>query len=466
MAITTNVFYRGIRPAPSSRAGAQRTGWRVAVRALRVHNYRLYAIGNLVSTTGTWMQMVAQNWLVLRLTGSVSAVGVTVALQALPSVAFGLHGGGLADRFSKRRILLATQTTLALFAASLGLLVATGAVTVWMVYALAVAVGCVTAVDGPTAGAFGPELVGPEDLSNAAALGSAANSAGRVLGMAAAGIAISIVGMAPIFFANALSYLAVVGALGCMRTAELRATRSARGRERRLRHAFSGIRRQPVILGVFVLAFAVAAFGRNYQVTMATMSAAVFHRGAGGYGLLSTVFGIGAFVGAVVAARVPKLGLRILVAAAFAAGALEIVAAAMPDIHTFAACILPIALVAVLIDTTFGVVVALGVDETVRGRALALLGMTSTAGAAIGGPLLGWSAQHVGGRPTLVVAGTVSLVVALAVGAALREYLGGLTRLTQVTPGSCDPGAQAAPPHELVPGYLPVVGDKLVDSAA
>lgn len=365
------------------------------------------------------MQLVAQNWLVLRLAGSASALGITVALQAVPGVLFSLHGGGLADRVSKRRILVVTQATLALLAATLGVLVAVGEVTVWMVYALAVAVGCVAAVDGPTSAAFGPELVGPEDLSNAAALGSAANSTGRILGMAAAGIAIATVGIAPIFFANAVSYVAVIAALACMRPSELRTARSAVGGERSLRHAFSSVRRQPVVLGSLVLAFAVAAFGRNYQVTMAAMSNTVFNRGAAGYGILSTVFAVGAFGGAVVAARLPRLGLRILIAAAFAAGGLEVAAAAMPNLGSFAACILPIAIVAVLIDTGFGVVVTLGVDEVVRGRALALLGVMSTAGVTIGGPLLGWSAQHLGGRATLVAAGSISLACALAVGIAL-----------------------------------------------
>jgi MFS family permease len=287
--------------------------------------------------------------------------------------------------------------------------------------ATAITSGCVAAVDGPTAGAFGTEVVDPEDLSNAAALASAANSGGRILGMALAGVAVGTIGLAPIFFVNALSYVGVIAALMSLRLTELRIARAPASSERRLRHAFSSVRQEPVILGALFMAFAAAAFGRNYQVTMAAMSDAVFRRGAGGYGLLSTVFAIGAFAGAVVAARVPRLGLRMLIGAGITAGALEIAAATMPSLGSFAACILPIALVAVLIDTAFSVVVALGVDEVVRGRALALLGVTSTAGATISGPLLGWSAEHLGGRVTLAAAGAISLAFALTVGAVLAR---------------------------------------------
>jgi MFS family permease len=393
----------------------------LAFRALRVRNYRLYALGNLVSITGTWMQLVAQNWLVLRLTGSGTALGVTIALQAIPGVLFSLHGGAIADRFPKRRVLVATQAMLALLAAALATLVATGAVELWMVYALAVAVGCVCAVDLPTGAAFGTELVAPEDLPNAAALGAAANSMGRIVGMALAGIAVATVGVAPVFLANAVSYLAVVAALLAVRPAEMGVVHGGGVGDRRIRHAFRAIRRVPVVVGTLVLAFVVAAFGRNYQLTMATMSMSVFHRGASGYGTLSTVFAVGAFAGALVAARLTRVGMRVLIAAAAAAGALELMAATMPDLGTFAACILPIAVAAVVIDTALGVVVALGVDHGIRGRALALLAMASTGGAAIGGPLLGWSVQHLGTRLTLGAAGVTSLVAALAIGGALTR---------------------------------------------
>jgi MFS family permease len=401
------------------------TGWRCAIRALRVRNYRLFAFGNLVSVTGTWMQLIAQNWLVLRLTGSTTALGITVALQSIPCVVLSLYGGAIADRFPKRRLLTATQTSLAALAALLGALVVTGVVEVWMVYALAVAVGCVSAVDVPTASAFGTELVTAEDLSNAAALGSATNSTGRILGMAAAGVAVASVGVAPVFFANAASYLAVVVALACMRPHELHSAPPARGVEGRIRHAVRALRREPVVLGALALAFVAAAFGRNYQVTMAAMSSAVFHRGAAGYGMASTVFAIGAFAGALLAARLPRLGLRLLFTTACIAGVLEMLAASTPGIDAFAACILPIAITAVVIDTTVGVVVALHVDAGVRGRALALLAVTSTAGTTVGGPMLGWSAQHLGARASLLAGGAVCVVATVAIGVAVaRRHAG------------------------------------------
>jgi MFS family permease len=439
-----NPFTINRLPSRLSRGVRSRRVPRFAFRALRVRNYRLYMLGNLVSITGTWMQLVAQNWLVLRLTGDATALGLTVALQAIPGVLFSLHGGAIADRFSKRRVLVGTQGALALLAAVLAVLVATGAVQLWMVYALAVAVGCVCAVDLPTAAAFGTELVPAEDLSNGVALAAAANSMGRIIGMATAGIAIATVGVAPVFFANGVSYLAVLVALAAMRPGELRVARPAAGADGRILHAVRAVSSTPVVLGTIALAFVVAAFGRNYQVTMATMSVSVFHRGAGGYGLLSTVFAAGALAGALVAARLPRLGLRILVGAALAAGALELVAAVMPGLGSFAACILPIAIAAVLIDTAFGVVVALGVDHTIRGRALALLAVTSTGGAAIGGPLLGWSAQHLGARLTLGGAGAISLGAALAVGAALTAHV----RRTRSDADTGAPDSSRAPDHD------------------
>lgn len=385
-----------------------------------MRNYRLYALGNLVSVTGTWMQLVAQNWLVLRMTDSASSLGVTVALQSAPALLLGMHGGALADRLPKRALHAATQVVLTVLAALLALLAALHALQFWTIELFAVAVGAVSAVDGPVSGALGVELVSPEDLPNAAALGSAANSAGRILGMSLAGVLVATTGTATVFLLNALSYVAVLVALARIRADEIRCARAEPSRHR-VRDAFGVVLRERVLVGVLVLAFAVAAFGRNYQVTMAVMSRAVFHAGASGYGQLSTVFAIGAFAGAVVAARVRSLGARVLVVTAVLAGALELLAGTMPGLGTFAACILPIAMTAVVIDTALGVVVALRVDEAYRGRALALLGLASMTGATLGAPLLGWAAQHFGARLALAGRGALSLAIAVAVGLVLAR---------------------------------------------
>jgi len=290
----------GTAPPPDSSVAAPPTGM---FRSLRVRNYRLYAGGQLVSLTGTWMQRVAQDWLVLELTNSGTALGIVTALQFLPSLLFGLWGGLLADRYDKRKLLLATQSGLALVALILGVLDVTGIVQYWQVLVLALALGLVSAIDSPVRQSFVVEMVGPDDLTNAVGLNSTIFNSARILGPAVAGVMITAIGTGWAFVANGISSIAVLTALALMRPAELRPSPAIDRIRGQLRAGLHYVRQRQDLLLTMVLVFVVGTFGLNFQITTALLATQVFHRSATGYGLLSTALAVGACVGAVLATR-------------------------------------------------------------------------------------------------------------------------------------------------------------------
>lgn len=370
----------------------------------------------LVSVTGTWMQVVAQNWLVLRLTGEARAVGVTVALQALPSVLLSILGGVVADRFSKRRIVLATELLLAALALGLGLATVSGVVTIGTVYCFALLLGVVMAVDGPSNGALGAELVPEDDLGNAIALGSVSNGLGRIVGMSLAGVLVATVGPGPIFLVNAMSFIPVALVVARLPRRAVRSASTGSPREND-----SGYVARPYVIALAAaVAFFVSAFGRNYQVTMAAMSNSVFNAGARGYGLLSVVFAMGALAGGVVAARVRGHRLRLVLLVAAAGSALQFAGAFMPTLASFAFVIFPIAVVAVVFDTVTSCVVQLAAGDAYRGRAIAVLGTVSMLGMTVGGPALGWMADRFGGRVSLEC-GAAIVLAGIAIVAVLHR---------------------------------------------
>ncbi len=285
---------------PDSSIAAPSTGM---FRSLRVRNYRLYAAGQLVSLTGTWMQRVAQDWLVLELTNSGTALGIVTALQFLPSLLFGLWGGVLADRYDKRKLLLATQTGLALIALILGVLDVTGIVQYWQVLVLALLLGLVSAVDSPVRQSFAVEMVGPDDLTNAVGLNSTIFNSARILGPAVAGVMITAVGTGWAFVANAISSIAVLAGLALMRPSELRPSPAIDRLRGQLRAGLRYVWHRQDLLLTMILVFVVGTFGLNFQITTALLAKQVFHRTATGYGLLSTALAVGACVGAVLATR-------------------------------------------------------------------------------------------------------------------------------------------------------------------
>ena len=387
-------------------------------RSLRVRNYRLYASGQLISLTGTWMQRVAQDWLVLTLTNSGTALGIVTALQFGPSLLLGPWGGVLADRGDKRRILLATQSAIALVALLLGVLDVVGLVQYWQVLVLATALGVITAIDTPVRQSFVIEMVGKDELTNAVAINSTIFNSGRILGPALAGVLITAVGTGWAFIGNAASSVAVLAGLLLMRTAELFPSTPVRRGRGQLREGLRYVRARRDLMLTMVLIFVFGTFGLNFAITCALMAKQVFHRGASGYGLLSTSLALGAFFGAILATRRTKRpsALFLLGAAAiFSVG--EVASGLMPSFLATALVLVPTGLAMLSVTTAANAHIQLGVAPTMRGRVMALYLVCFMGGTPIGAPLIGWLAGVAGPRWGLVGGGLVCLlsVVGLAV---------------------------------------------------
>src|SRR6266545_2219986 len=408
-------------------------------RSLGTRNYRLFAVGQVVSNSGTWMQRVAQDWLVLQLThGSGTALGIATGLQFLPMLA-SPWGGAVADRYPKRRILMVTQTAMGLLALILGVLALTGTVRIWQVYALAFGLGLATVVDNPTRQAFVTEMVGQADMPNAIALNSAIFNLARIAGPAAAGLVIGAVGTPAAFFLNAASYGAVLTSLKLMRPGELHPVKPVPRHRGQLREGFAYVRARPQLLMPMVLIFFVATFGMNFQVTNALMSRQVFHTGATAFGVASAVFAVGALAGALLAARRGRPGLRLLVTAAFAFGLLEVLTALMPSFWLFLAMLVPTGLILLTLSTAANSTVQLGSAPDMRGRVMGLYMLVFLGGAPLGSPMVGWVAEQFGPRMSLLAGGVISAAAAGVIGLLLarrrgigaRDYLrpGALARM-------------------------------------
>jgi MFS family permease len=377
--------------------------------SLRTRNYRLFATGQVVSNTGSWMQRVAQDWLVLNLThNSGTALGVITGLQFAPML-FSLWGGAVADRYSKRRILMVTQALMGGLALILGVLALTGAVRIWQVYVLAFALGMITVVDNPTRQAFAVEMVGTDDMANAIALNSAVFNLARIAGPAIAGLVIAALGTPAAFLVNAASFGAVLIGLKLMRPGELHRVARAPRAPGQLREALSYVRARPRLWMTLILIFFVSTFGMNFQVTNALMSRAVFHTGAGAFGLASAVFAVGALGGALIAARRRRPTLTLLVATALAFSVFEVFSGLMPDFITFT------------LTTAANSTMQLGTTGSMRGRVMGLYMLVFLGGTPIGSPLAGWVAEVFGPRMVLVSGGLISLAATVAVGLALAH---------------------------------------------
>jgi MFS family permease len=384
-------------------------------RSLTIRNYRLYFGAAVISNIGTWMQRVAQDWLVLQLTGSGSALGLTVALQFLPFLLFGPWGGIAADRYSKRRLLAITQSTMGTLALTLGVLVVTGAVQAWHVYVLAFLLGTVTAFDNPARQTFVSEIVGPERLPNAVALNSASFNLARLAGPAAAGVLIAAVGTGPVFMLNAFSFVATLTALSKMRAAELAPAPQQPKGKGQLAAAVRYIARRPPLLLTVVTVFFIGTFGLNFQMTMALFAKQVFERGADAFGLLSSALAIGTLAGALAAARRGRPRIRLVVGSGIAFGALEVVCGLMPSYWTFLAMLIPTGFAAMTFITAANSTMQLGATAAMRGRVMAIYMMVFLGGTPVGAPIIGALAQAVGPRWSLLGGGAISLAATMVI---------------------------------------------------
>ncbi len=402
-------------------------------RSLRVRNYRLYASGQLVSLTGTWMQRVAQDWLVLQLTNSGTALGIVTALQFGPSLLLGMWGGVLADRLDKRRLLLATQSGLAIVALLLGLLDVAGVVRYWHVLVLATALGLINAIDTPVRQSFVVEMVGKDDLPNAVALNSTTFNSARILGPAIAGLMISATGTGWAFIANAASSVAVLAGLAMMRSSELYPAPQLARRRGQLREGLRYVRRRSDLLLTMILVFIVGTFGLNFQLTTALIAKQVFHRTATGYGLLSTALAVGACAGAVLSARrVRRPSSAFLVGSAVVFGMVEMLAGSMPTFELTALLLVPAGLAMLAFTNAANASVQMGVEPTMRGRVMALYLICFMGGTPLGAPIVGWVSEVFGPRWGMVGGGLISAAAALllAVLIARRRQIG-FAELTQ-----------------------------------
>ena len=376
-------------------------------------NFRLFFVGQIVSVTGTWMQSVAAAWLVLKLTESSVALGIQLALNFGPILLLGAWAGLLADRRDKRLILIGTQTAFALQALALWVLVFAGVAELWMVYALSLFAGIVTAIDNPARQSFYAEMVGNKDLPNAVSLNSAVMTGTRIVGPALAGVLIATVGLAPSFLFNGISYVAVIAALVAMRPDELhREVVPVRGKGQ-LREGLAYVRRTPGLLLPLTWMAVIFTFSFNFSVLFPVLATRVFDGDAGTYATMLSVLGVGSLLGALAMARQQEPNPRRLAVAAVAFGAASVLASAAPTFWSELLVLVPMGIVSMVFMITGNSTLQLSSRANMRGRVMALYGMVFLGGTPIGAPIAGWVADRFGPRMGIALGGLIAVVTGL-----------------------------------------------------
>jgi len=379
-------------------------------RSFRHRNYRILFPANTISNIGGWAQRVAQDWLVLELTHSGTYLGIVTAIQFTPVLFFSLHGGALADRFNKRKLLMGTNALGAFSALMLGALVISHHIVLWHVFVLAAVLGISTAVDAPVRQAFAAEIVGHDDLPNAVSLNSANFNAGRLFGPAISGLLIAAFGTGPSFILNGVSYLFAIGALMAMNEKEF----FQQDRPKSMTNVREGLRyalARPDIYVVMLMVFFLGTFGLNFQIFNALMATKEFGKGPASYGLLGTFVAVGSFTGAIASARLErfrKTRFVILAGGVFACALM--VLSIMPN-YTAYAIFLPICGVTALTTMiTANSIVQVNSDPTIRGRVMGIYLLIFMGGTPVGSPLIGVMAEVMGIRLTIASCGAISLI--------------------------------------------------------
>jgi MFS family permease len=389
--------------------------------SLAVPNYRRYFAGQLVSLSGNWTQVVAEMWLILALTGSGLAVGVTSALQFLPMLLFGAWGGLLADRFPKRSLLIVTQTLMVLPALALWAVTSAGVVAPWMVFALVFVRGAINAADFPTRQSFAIEMVGPERVVNAVSLNSVLIHSARILGPATAGILIATVGVGTCFLVNALSFGAMVVALRAMEPDQLRAAPTAARGAGAVRAGLRYVRRTPTLAIPLAMMALVGTLGYNFQVILPLLARFSFDGGASAYTVLAVAMGAGSVLGALAAGARGRVGPGLLVGAAFGFGIAALIAAGAPSLPLEALALVPLGAASVTFAAGINSSLQLAAEPAMRGRVMALYSMVFLGSTPIGGPITGWLSQSIDPRASLVLAGASGVVAAIGARVAFRR---------------------------------------------
>lgn len=381
--------------------------------SLWIRNYRIFALGAIVSNVGTWMGRVAQDWVVLtELTDhSATALGIVTGLQFLPMLLLAPWTGSVTDRYPKRFIMFVTQAILGLTALVGGLLVITGNAQLWHFYALALVTGVATAFDAPARQTFVSEMVPRERLANAVALNSASFNLGRLIGPAVAGLVIAALGSGPALLINSLTFVAVIISLLLMRARELTPAPRTTGRGSAI-EGLRYVRGRPDLILVMFLIFVLGTFGLNFQITIALMATKVFDRGAQEYGLLGSIMAIGSLSAALLAARRSQPRLRVLLMSLVGFTVAASAAALAPTYVTFAVALAACGLTALTAMTTANAMVQMRTEPMMRGRVMALYMAIFFGGTPVGAPIIGWIGDLFGARWTIGIG-------ALAVGVTL-----------------------------------------------
>jgi MFS family permease len=386
---------------------------------MEVRNFRLYFVGQIISATGTWMQSIAQAWVVLQLTGSGVALGITVALQFAPMLVAGAWSGVVADRVDKRRLLLGTQAAAGALALVLGAITAFGVVELWMIYALAAMLGVVTALDNPARRAFVVEMVGTGYVTNAVSLSSALFTAARVVGPAIGGLVIAGAGVSWCFFLNALSYVAAIAAFLLMRREEFHAVEPVPRRKGQLREGLRYAWSSPDLRITLLMTAIIGTLAFNFQVVFPLLAEETFAGDAATFGTLYALMSIGSVIGALVTAHETRASRRFLVGSATAYGVFMLLAAVAPTLGVELVVLVPMGAAGVGFIAMANGVLQTETAPAMRGRVMALFSVAFLGSTPIGGPIVGWVSQVLGPRAGLVLGGVASLAAA---GAAVWSF--------------------------------------------
>jgi MFS family permease len=385
---------------------------RVTFAALAVPNYRRYISGQAVSLIGTWMQMIAQAWLVLELTNSSIDLGIVTALQTLPVLLLGPYGGVIADRIDKRRLMVVLQSLMGVQALVLGLLTVTHVIQLWEIGVLAGLLGLNNAFENPARQSFMLEMVGPEYLRNAVSLNSTLVNVARVIGPAVAGILIATVGTGVCFLINAVSFIPVVASLMLLDLSQLMPSERAVRAKGQLREGLRYVRDMPELAAPLVMMGLAGMLAYEFQVSLPVFDHRVLHAGSDGYGFMTAAMGVGAVAGGLFTATRGKTGLRPLVVASAALGAFIVVASIAPTMPLELIALLFVGAASVSFMAIGNSTLQLRAAPSMRGRVMSLWFVAFQGSTPIGGPVIGWVIAAAGARVGLGVGGLTCLVAA------------------------------------------------------
>jgi MFS family permease len=418
---------------------------RVTFQALAVANYRRYISGQAISLSGTWMQMTAQSWLVLTLTGSSTDLGLIVALQTLPVLLLGPYGGVIADRVDKRRTMMILQTAMGIQALALGLLTVTGVVTVWEIGVLAALLGVNNAFENPARQSFMSEMVGADNLRNAVTLNSVLVNVARVVGPAIAGLLIATVGIGVCFLLNAASFVAVLTSLATLDRSALHPSTPMVRATGQLRDGLRYIARTPDLAIPLVMMALVGCLAYEFQVSLPVMARNGLHAGATGFGFMTAAMGVGAVAGGLLVAWRGTTGVRPLTIAAAAFGLALAFAALAPSLGVELVALALVGWASVSFMSTGNATLQLAAEPTMRGRVMALWFVAFQGSTPIGGPIIGWVMAVAGARAGRGVGAVTCVLVALLGLLALRRATEGGGRLATSLAGATQKRSYIAP---------------------